>query len=100
MPKIKDVLPKLVCLVTGKKRTSNIKYLKSKADRLGIEVEKLQKYYVCREAIRELRKGLNFDQIREKIGSEPDRPSGFDEIEVVELLRINAKGKHKEKEVV
>jgi hypothetical protein len=99
MPKVHNVLPKLVCLVTGKKRTSNIKYLKAKADRLGLEVEKLQTYYVCREAIRELRKGLNFDQIREKIGSELHRPTGFDEIEVKELLRINAKGKHK-KEVV
>lgn len=99
MPKVNNVLPKLVCLVTGKKRTSNIKYLKAKANRLGIDVVKLQKYYVSREAIRELRKGLSFDQIREKLGSEPDRPTGFDEIEVAELLRINAKGKHK-KEVV
>jgi len=98
MPKVKDVLPKLTCLITGKQRTSNIKYLKIKADRLGVSVDQLQKYYVSREAIRELRKGLSFDQIREKLSPEY-KPTGFDEIEVKELLRINAKGKHK-KEVV
>ena len=95
MPKVTNVLPKLTCLITGKKRTSNAKYQKIKADRLGIEVEKLQKYYVSREAIRELRKGLTIEQIREKLGSNPDSV-GFDEIEVKELLRINSKGKHKE----
>lgn len=95
MPKVTNVLPKLTCLITGKKRTTNAIYQKIKADRLGIEVEKLQKYYVCREAIRDLRKGLTIEQVREKLGASTNT-AGFDEIEVKELLRINSKGKHKE----
>ena len=39
--------PKLTCLITGKVRPSNEKYLASKAEKKGVSVEYFTQTYVC-----------------------------------------------------
>lgn len=41
--------PKLVCLITGKQRTTNISYLKEKANKLGVEVSDIVSNYLSKE---------------------------------------------------
>lgn len=89
-----NTLPKLVCQVTGKSRTSNIKYLEAKALRTGVTVDQLVNNYVSREAIKLLRKGQTVDQVRKELGV----AEGFNtrplSISIEELIRTNSKGKH------
>lgn len=90
-----DTLPKLVCLVTGKTRTSNIKYLEAKALRLGVNADVLVNNYVVREAIKLLRQGKSFDEIRSIIGTvEGFKPSNI-ATKNEELIRLNSKGSSK-----
>ena len=89
-----NTLPKLVCQVTGKSRTSNIKYLEAKALRTGVTVDQLVNNYVSREAIKLLRKGQTLEQVRKELGvAEGFNASNFS-TNVEELIRINSKGKH------
>jgi hypothetical protein len=90
-----DTLPKLTCLVTGKTRTSNIKYLEAKALRLGVNVDVLINNYVVREAIKLLRQGKSFDEIRSVVSTaEGFKPSSAT-ITNEELIRLNSKGSSK-----
>jgi hypothetical protein len=87
-------LPKLTCLVTGKNRNSNIKYLEAKASRLGVDVDVIINNYVSRDALKLLRTGKSFEQVRQEVapidGFTPRTPT----VEHAELLRLNSKGKH------
>lgn len=89
-----DALPKLTCLVTGKTRNSNIKYIDAKAVRLGIDVDSIIKNYVSRDALKLLRQGKTVEQVRQELGTaEGFVPSAL-AIKVEDLLRLNSKGKH------
>ena len=92
--KTSKTLPKLKCLVTGRTRTSNIKYLEAKALRLGVDLDVVINSYVSRDALKLLRQGKTIEQVREAIGTAegfvPTTPS----TKLEELLRLNAKGKH------
>ncbi|NBW57081.1 hypothetical protein EBR43_04720 [bacterium] len=90
-----DTLPKLACLVTGKTRTSNIKYLEAKALRLGVNVDVLIKNYVSREAIKLLRTGKSFDEIRGIVGTVEGYTPSTPSIKNDELIRLNSKGSSK-----
>jgi hypothetical protein len=89
-----NTLPKLACQVTGKPRTSNIKYLEAKALRTGVTVDQLVNNYVSREAIKLLRTGQTLEQVRSTLGV----AEGFNArpltMPVEELIRFNSKGKH------
>lgn len=87
-------LPKLACLVTGKNRNSNIKYLESKASRLGVSVDVIINNYVSRDALKLLRTGKSFEQIRQEIGTVDGFTPRTPSVEHAELLRLNSKGKH------
>jgi hypothetical protein len=45
---------KLVCLVTGKSRATNQKYLEAKAIRLGVTVDEIVKNYVSKEGMKSM----------------------------------------------
>jgi hypothetical protein len=45
---------KLTCLVTGKSRATNQKYLESKASRLGVAVEDIVNSYVSKEGLKQM----------------------------------------------
>jgi len=89
-----DTLPKLTCLVTGKTRNSNIKYLDAKAVRLGVDVDTIIKSYVSRDALKLLRTGKTFEQVRQELGTVEGFVSSNPSITVEDLLRLNSKGKH------
>jgi len=47
----------IVCAVSLKSRPTTYTYLQNKANRLGVSVEDLKKFYVCREVITQVNKG-------------------------------------------
>ena len=47
----------IVCQVSLKSRPTTYTYLQNKASRLGVSVEDLKKFYVCREVITQVNKG-------------------------------------------
>ena len=47
----------IVCAVSLKSRPTTYTYLQNKASRLGVSVEDLKKFYVCREVITQVNKG-------------------------------------------
>ena len=47
----------IVCQVSLKSRPTTYTYLQNKANRLGVSVEDLKKFYVCREVITQVNKG-------------------------------------------
>lgn len=59
----KAVTPKLTCNVTGKARVTNRKYLQAKADKKNITVEEYLDYYVCKDALRQLKAGKSPQEI-------------------------------------
>lgn len=89
-----DTLPKLTCLVTGKTRNSNIKYLDAKAVRLGVDVDTIIKSYVSRDALKLLRQGKSFEQVRQELGTAEGFVPSNSSLTTEELLRLNSKGKH------
>jgi hypothetical protein len=89
-----DTLPKLTCLVTGKTRNSNIKYLDAKAVRLGVDVDTIIKSYVSRDALKLLRQGKTFEQVRQELGTAEGFVPSNSSMKVEDLLRLNSKGKH------
>lgn len=45
---------KLTCLVTGKSRATNQKYLDAKASRMGVSVDEIVNNYVSKEGLKQL----------------------------------------------
>lgn len=89
-----DALPKLTCLVTGKTRNSNIKYLDAKAVRLGVDVDTIISSYVSRDALKLLRHGKTFEQVRQELGTVDGFTPSTLTTTLEDLLRLNSKGKH------
>lgn len=94
MNKTTNTLPKLTCLVTGKTRNSNIKYLEAKASRLDVAVDILINNYVSRDALKLLRTGKSFEQIRQEVIPVDGFTPRVHTVDHAELLRLNSKGKH------
>ena len=89
-----DTLPKLTCLVTGRSRNSNIKYLEAKALRLGVSLDVVINSYVSRDALKLLRSGKTIEQVRIELGTAEGFVPSASAIKSEELLRLNGKGKH------
>jgi len=58
----REITPRLICIVTGKSRLTNAKYLASKST--GFVTN-----YISRPALKLLRAGKNVQQVRAELGS-------------------------------
>lgn len=89
----------LKCIVTGKIRKMKPnkipKLIQRQIEKFG-DFEEFQKYYICNEAKRELKAGLNVKQVREKLGITEKLPRVKDEI----LFKLKLKKLRKRKKKI
>ena len=69
--------PVLTCIVTGRTRLTNRKYLEKKAEdcaghTISEKVDNFQKHYVCKDAAKLLRQGLTIAEVRDQLGGTDD----------------------------
>ena len=86
----------IVCQVSLKSRPTTYTYLQDKATRLGVSVEDLKKFYVCREVITQVNKGKDvYDLVKDREAF--DRlvnEKSFDDI-----VAMNSRGKVNKRKV-
>ena len=86
----------IVCAVSLKSRPTTYTYLQNKASRLGVSVEDLKKFYVCREVITQVNKGKDvYDLVKDREAFDRlvnEKP--FDEI-----VAMNSRGKTNKRKV-
>ena len=86
----------IVCAVSLKSRPTTYTYLQNKANRLGVSVEDLKKFYVCREVITQVNKGKDvYDLVKDREAFDRlvnEKP--FDEI-----VAMNSRGKTNKRKV-
>ena len=84
------------CVVLKKSRPTTYTYLENKANRLGVSVENLKKFYVCREVITQVNKGKDvYDLVKDREAFDRlvnEKP--FDEI-----VAMNSRGKTNKRKV-
>ena len=84
------------CVVSKKSRPTTYTYLQNKANRLGVSVENLKKFYVCREVITQVNKGKDvYDLVKDREAFDRlvnEKP--FDDI-----VAINSRGKTNKRNV-
>lgn len=78
----REVTPRLACIVTGKNRLTNAKYLASKP--AGFVTN-----YISRPALKLLRAGKNVQQVRAELGVTISTPISDSAIQ--EAIKINGK---------
>ena len=88
---VQSTSPKLTCVITGKTRPSNQKYLAAKAEKRNVSVEQFTQYYACKQAVKRLRAGMPVDQVRQELGADISTP--VSEGVVQGILRLNGKTK-------
>ena len=86
----------IVCQVSLKSRPTTYTYLQNKATRLGVSVEDLKKYYVCREVITQVNKGKDvYDLVKDR--------EAFDRLvnekPFHEIVAMNSRGKTNKRKV-
>ena len=86
----------IVCQVSLKSRPTTYTYLQNKANRLGVSVEDLKKFYVCREVITQVNKGKDVMELVKDVEAfnklTAEKP--FDEI-----VAMNSRGKTNKRKV-
>ena len=86
----------IVCAVSLKSRPTTYTYLQNKATRLGVTVEDLKKFYVCREVITQVNKGKDVMELVKDVDAfnrlVAEKP--FDEI-----VAMNSRGKTNKRKV-
>ena len=86
----------IVCAVSLKSRPTTYTYLQNKASRLGVSVEDLKKFYVCREVITQVNKGKDVMELVKDVEAfnrlVNEKP--FDEI-----VAMNSRGKTNKRKV-
>ena len=86
----------ITCQVSLKSRPTTYTYLQNKATRLGVSVEDLKKYYVCREVITQVNKGKDvYDLVKDREAFDRlvnEKP--FDDI-----VAMNSRGKTTKRKV-
>jgi len=86
----------IVCQVSLKSRPTTYTYLQNKATRLGVSVEDLKKFYVCREVITQVNKGKDVMELVKDVEAfnrlVNEKP--FDEI-----VAMNSRGKTNKRKV-
>lgn len=90
-------VPKLVCMMTGKERVTNMEYLNKKADNLGVEVSDIVNCYISKTPLTLLKKKIkeepNNKITKEIIQSIFSGNNSLPEVEKVEkALYMNGKG--------
>jgi hypothetical protein len=83
--------------VTGSSRVTNQKYLSVKAQNKDTTVEEFLQYYVCKDALRQLKAGRTATEIRQDYPNAPDNAISSEWVK--ESLKLNGKsgpsGPHK-----
>ena len=86
----------ITCQVSLKSRPTTYTYLQNKATRLGVSVEDLKKFYVCREVITQVNKGKDvYDLVKDREAFDRlvnEKP--FDDI-----VAMNSRGKTTKRKV-
>ena len=86
----------IVCAVSLKSRPTTYTYLQNKASRLGVSVEDLKKFYVCREVITQVNKGKDVMELVKDVEAfnrlTAEKP--FDDI-----VAMNSRGKTNKRKV-
>jgi DNA topoisomerase IB len=86
----------IVCAVSLKSRPTTYTYLQNKASRLGVSVEDLKKFYVCREVITQVNKGKDvYDLVKDR--------EAFDKLTTekpwLDIVAMNSRGKTNKRKV-
>ena len=86
----------IVCAVSQKSRPTTYTYLQNKASRLGVSVEDLKKFYVCREVITQVNKGKDvMDLVKDtEAFNRLTAEKSFDDI-----VAMNSRGKTNKRKV-
>jgi hypothetical protein len=83
--------PKLICVITGKSRPTNAKYLESKAWKRNVSCEHFASFYACKQAVTRLRAGKSVDEVRAELEVNPDAIGPIDSDQLKTILRLNGK---------
>jgi hypothetical protein len=83
--------PKLTCIITGKIRPSNDKYLRAKAEAKGISIDEFSRYYTSKQAVKRLRAGMSVVDTRAELGAEVSTPVSENDVKMI--LWLNGKSK-------
>ena len=86
----------IVCQVSLKSRPTTYTYLQNKANRLGVSVEDLKKFYVCREVITQVNKGKDVMELVKDVEAfnKLTTEKSFDDI-----VAMNSRGKTNKRKV-
>ena len=86
----------IVCAVSLKSRPTTYTYLQNKANRLGVSVEDLKKFYVCREVITQVNKGKDVMELVKDVEAfnRLTAEKSFDDI-----VAMNSRGKTNKRKV-
>ncbi len=86
----------IVCAVSLKSRPTTYTYLQNKANRLGVSVEDLKKFYVCREVITQVNKGKDVMELVKDVEAfnRLTAEKSFDDI-----IAMNSRGKTNKRKV-
>ena len=86
----------IVCQVSLKSRPTTYTYLQNKATRLGVSVEDLKKFYVCREVITQVNKGKDVMELVKDVDAfnRLTAEKSFDDI-----IAMNSRGKTNKRKV-
>ena len=87
----KSTSPKLTCIITGKVRPTNEKYLAAKAAKRGVDVDQFVQYYASKQAVKRLRAGMSVEDVRKELDAEVTTP--VSDGTVKGILRLNGKTK-------
>ena len=87
--------PKLSCVITGKSRPTNLKYLESKAEKRNVSAEHFASFYACKQAVTRLRAGKSVDEVRAELEVNLDSVGPIDSDQLQTILHLNGKIKQK-----
>ncbi len=87
--------PKLTCVITGKNRPTNLKYLESKAEKRNVSAEHFASLYACKQAVTRLRAGKSVDEVRAELEVNLDSVGPIDSDQLQTILHLNGKIKQK-----
>ena len=87
----KSTSPKLTCVITGKTRSSNEKYLAAKAQDRNVSVEDFTQYYACKQAVKRLRAGMSVQEARADLSVQITTPVSEEDVKTI--LSLNGKSK-------
>lgn len=85
----KQKTPNLRCIVTGKERLTNRKYLEDKAANAGVSVTEYLDLYISRDALKLLRAGKNLSEVRNELNASITEP--ISEEKLTRAIKVNGK---------